>query len=274
MIIDAHLHLSSHEYMDQTALAAGHVNTPEHLAQVFAAENIELGIVMGGEDAPAFPAAAPDLRFCLGVRSERLEADPEAELARIEKALHDPLCVGLKFYPGYDRRYPADRCFFPAYELAASFDKTVVFHTGDTAGTHGVLKYAHPLGVDEAASEFPGTRFVLAHCGNPWIVDAVEVAAKNPNVALDLSGLATGNFAPDELYMRYESYWKYLRMWIDYLSDDAKIMYGSDWPLVNIPAYIALMRRVVPERAHEAFFCGNARRIFRLGAGEFEPVRR
>ena len=266
MIVDAHLHLAAHDYMDRSALAAGHVNTPEHLAKVFSEMDIALGIAMcGGEDEPSFPASAPPLRFCIGVRSERLEADSETELARIEQALASPSCVGVKLYPGYDRRYPADRCFFPVYELAGSFDKAVVFHTGDTAGTNGRVKYAHPLGADEAAGEFPGTRFVLAHCGNPWIVDAVEVAAKNPNAALDLSGLAVGNFDPDELYERCEGYWKYLRMWIDYLSDDAKIMYGSDWPLVNIPAYISLMRRVVPERAHEAFFSANAQRIFRLG---------
>ena len=49
-----------------------------------------------------------------------------------------------------------------------------------------------------------------------------------------------------------------------YLSDETKVMYGSDWPLVNIPAYLELMRRVVPEPMHGAVFSGNARRIFRL----------
>lgn len=265
MIIDAHLHFSDHEYMNEAAAAAGHVNTPEHLAEVFAQNGIRLGVAMGGEAPPEFPGPAPELRFCAGVRSERLVPETrEEELRRLEGELARPRCVGVKIYLGYDRCYPSDECFRSVYELAGKYGKAVVFHTGDTAGTRGKVKYAHPLGVDEAAVDFPDTRFVLAHCGNPWIVDAIEVAAKNPNAFLDLSGLAVGNFDPDELFERYRSYWEYLRMWIDYLSDDSKIMYGSDWPLVNIPAYIALLRRVVPERAHEAFFSANACRVFRL----------
>jgi len=265
MIIDAHLHFSGHEHMTRAAREAGHVNTPEHLAEVFRACGIRRGVVMGNDAIPEFPEAAPPLSFCVGVRGEKLTPHTlAAELERTERSLDDPRCVGLKIYLGYDYRYPSDRCFLPFYELAGSRDKAVVFHTGDTAGVRGKVKYSHPLGVDEVAVDFPNTRFVLAHCGNPWITDAVEVAAKNDNAALDLSGLAVGNFSPDELYRRYESYWRFIGMWLEYLSDDSKIMYGSDWPLVNIPAYIDLMRRVVPERAHEAFFSANAERIFRL----------
>ena len=265
-IVDAHLHFAADEYMDRTAEAAGHRNTPEHLARVFRDCGVAAGIVMGHEGAPVFPADAPPLYFCFGLRARELDdgTAAAAELVRAETALRRPDCVGIKIYLGYDCYYPADPRFHPFYELAEACGKTVVFHTGDTAGGHGKLKYAHPLNVDDAASDFPDTRFVLAHCGNPWIVDAVEVAAKNPNVTLDLSGLASGNFEPDELYARYEAYWRHLRMWLDYLSDDSRAMYGSDWPLVNIPAYIALMRRVVPERAHEAFFHDNAVRVFRL----------
>ena len=264
MIIDAHLHLANHEYMTRAAREAGHENTPPHLAHVFAEQGIGAVVAMGGVTDFELPADTAQVFYCAAVRGERLDADAAAELERAEKSLADPRCVGLKLYPGYDYRYPSDPAFLPFYELAGSRGKPVVFHTGDTAGESGRVKYAHPLGVDEVAVEFRNTQFVLAHCGNPWIVDAVEVAAKNHNAALDLSGLAMGNFDVDDLYRRCEGYWKYIRMWLDYLSDDSKIMYGSDWPLVNIPAYIRLMRRVVPEHVHEAFFAANARRIFHL----------
>jgi len=218
---------------------------------------------MGG-DGLGLAAAGVRVFYCASVRGEKLDTDAAAELERAEKCLAEPDCAGLKLYPGYDYRYPADKDFLPFYELAGGYGKPVVFHTGDTAGDRGLVKYAHPLGVDEVAVKFRNTRFVLAHCGNPWIADAVEIAAKNDNAALDLSGLAVGNFDADELYSRCEAYWKYLRMWIEYLADDSKIMYGSDWPLVNVHAYLKLLRRVVPERMHEAFFSGTARRIFRL----------
>ena len=252
--------------MTSAALAAGHINTPEHLRQVFREQDIALGIVMGNDDTPRTPTeAAPPLVFCAGVRSGRLAPETRSgELERLETLLRSPRCVGVKIYLGYDYRYPADECFLPVYELAGACGKAVVFHTGDTAGTHGKVKYAHPLNADEVAVEFPNTRFVLAHIGNPWIADAVEVAAKNANVALDLSGLAVGNFDPDALYRECEAYWRHLRMWLEYLGDPAKIMYGSDWPLVNIPAYIRLLSRIVPEKFHPGFFSDTARRIFRL----------
>lgn len=269
MIIDAHLHFARHEHMDRAAEAAGHANTPEHLRELFRACGIVQGVVMGHGAPPEFPDSAPPLSFCVGIDGERL-AGPEgaALLAETEKTLARPDCVGIKLYPGYDYAYPADPRFLPFYELAGACGKAVVFHTGDTAGSRGKVKYAHPLAVDEVAVDFPNTRFVLAHCGNPWIADAVEVAEKNVNAALDLSGLAVGNFDPDTLYRRCEGYWNHLRMWIDYLSSDGKLMYGSDWPLVNIPAYLALMRRIVPERLHEAFFHTNALRIFHLPAAK------
>ena len=264
MIIDAHLHLANREYMTSAARAAGHENTPEHLAGVFREAGVTGVVAMGGDDGFGLAAEGVPVFYCAPVRGENLDRDPAAELERTEKALAEPACVGLKIYLGYDYRYPADKCYLDFYELAGSCGKPVVFHTGDTAGDRGKVKYAHPLGIDEVAVDFRNTRFVLAHCGNPWIVDAVEVASKNPNVAIDLSGLAVGNFDPDELYRRCEGYWKHIGVWLDYLSDDSRIMYGSDWPLVNIPAYIDLLRRVVPERAHEGFFAANARRIFRL----------
>ena len=125
-----------------------------------------------------------------------------------------------------------------------------------------MLKYSHPLAVDEAAVRFPRVRFVLAHCGNPWITDAVAVAAKNPNVFLDLSGLAEGNFSPDRFCTRFCGHWEHLRHWLTDLDDWEKVMYGSDWPLVNIPAYLEIIRRLIPEEHREKVFFANACRIF------------
>ena len=104
MIIDAHLHFSRHEHMGVIAREAGHVNAPGHLKKVFRENGIALGVVMGNEDMLDLHAGPP-LRFCFGVRGERLK-DREAraaELARAEKVLETPDCVGIKIYLGYDR---------------------------------------------------------------------------------------------------------------------------------------------------------------------------
>jgi predicted TIM-barrel fold metal-dependent hydrolase len=46
--------------------------------------------------------------------------------------------------------------------------------------------------MDEVAVDHGDVRFVLAHLGNPWLIDAAEVIFKNPNVWADLSGLLVG----------------------------------------------------------------------------------
>ena len=159
------------------------------------------------------------------------------------------------------------------FELAVHYDVPVVFHTGDTANSRALVKYSHPLGIDEVAVAHPDLRIVMAHYGNPWIVDATEVAKKNPNVFIDLSALAQGCFDIDWFYDNYRGYIEHLRTWIAYLSDDEKLMYGSDFPLCHVPTYIELIARLIRENAHDAVFCQNALRVFtRLSS--LEPLNK
>ena len=85
---------------------------------------------------------------------------------------------------------------------------------------------------------------------------------KNDNVFLELSGLAFGTFEAESFYAKNKAYYDYLRMWLDYFDRYDKVIYGTDWPLVNIKNYIALMKKVIPEEWHQAFFYDNALRIF------------
>ncbi len=283
-IIDAHIHFSKAEGFTRDALAAGHENTAPHIAETFRENNIAMGIVMGagaGEDgrnglsAPpmlhdlnGIPGtdsyhAEPFISYCCGVQSELLtKENTKASLAMFEHHLRRPECVGIKMYPGYNHVWLHDPRHAPFYDLARSYDVPVVIHTGDTASSRALLKYAHPLTVDEVAVKFPEVRFIMAHCGNPWIVDAVEVAAKNPNVSLDLSGLAEGFFTAEWYCSHFRGYLEHLRTWLTYLDHYEKVLYGSDWPLVHIPSYIQVISSVIPEKHREDVFFFNALRHF------------
>ncbi len=272
-IIDCHFHFAGHEYFTESALASGHQNTAAHLREVFAANRIETAVVMGTrwrEDSilsmPGLPEDLPDfMHFCAGVDSGKLTMENRDKSAALfEPVLREENCCGLKFYMGYNAVYIDDPRHDPLFELAQSLNKPVVIHTGETAGHHGRLKYAHPLTVDDVASRFPEVNFVMAHCGNPWFADAAAVAAKNPNVYLDLSGLVVGRFEVDDFMKQYAGYLGVLQTWLAYLSDYRKVMYGSDWPLVNLADYIELMRRMIPEAHHEDVFYSNAKRLFQL----------
>ena len=43
------------------------------------------------------------------------------------------------------------------------------------------------------------------------------------------------------------------------------MLYGTDWPIVNLGEYIGYIQRIVPERHWEKVFFHNANRIYRLG---------
>ena len=87
---------------------------------------------------------------------------------------------------------------------------------------------------------------------------------KDPNVCADLSGLLEGRVDLDRYFRQQEGYVSYLRTWMEYAEDYGRIMYGTDWPLVNIPEYIEFIRRLVPEEHHEKIFYENAVRIYQL----------
>ena len=275
-IIDAHMHFHCGGGFDDTALAAGHVNSPGHLLSEMNRLGICAAVAMGtGRGNPeAEEPGVPDfasgelgdkLYYCAGVNGDEsagAQQPPSTLLEAFERQFRDPHCAGIKIYLGYRKRYAADAYYRPFYELAGRHGLPVVFHTGDTAGGHGLVKYAHPLTIDEVAADFPETRFVMAHFGNPWIVDATEVAAKNDNVFIDLSGLAVGNFEPKWFVTHYHGYVEHLKCWITYLSDYGKFLYGTDWPLTNLEAYGALIRELIPAEHHEEVFFENARRVF------------
>src|SRR6185312_13818827 len=108
----------------------------------------------------------------------------------------------IKIYLGYVHQWAYDKNYEPAYRLAEKYNVPVVFHTGDTYSTKAKLKYADPLTIDEVAVDHPKVTFVIAHCGNPWIESAAEVAYKNPNVYLDGSAFMIGDLtkeSPEEV---------------------------------------------------------------------------
>ena len=122
-----------------------------------------------------------------------LAKNPEKELYYVEQELNKPYATGIKLYPGYTPFYVTDPMYEPVYDLARKYQVPVAIHCGDTSSPNALLKYAHPLTVDEAAVKHPDIIFVICHMGDPWVMDTAELIGKNHNVYTDLSGLIAGN---------------------------------------------------------------------------------
>ena len=282
-IIDAHMHYYNKEGFVQVAANAGYENTAACWQRICEENNIVFSVAMGntmytssrygGVPPRLIDLAAPfdeenytqpaNMGYCLGVQSELItEANAEMTAREFEHYITQPHCLGIKLYPGYESVYVNDRRHWPLFELARAYNVPVVIHTGDTARPDGLLKYSHPLTVDEAAVNFRDVNFVIAHYGCPWFMDAAEVTAKNANVALDVSGLLAGKPKPLVLFDQQAGFWRQLHTWLNYMGDYSRVMYGSDWPLVNIPLYIRMIGYIIPEEHYEDVFYKNALRIF------------
>jgi predicted TIM-barrel fold metal-dependent hydrolase len=244
------------EQMDQAgmkiALAMGSLPTPDD----------PLGIGRTLEIAEAVPGLYP-----IGVIDpERIDSP---HLSAVEGLLKTGQVMALKAYLGYVHRFPADPGYRPYYDLAERYKVPVVFHTGDTYSPFAKLKYAHPINIDEVAVDHPKVRFVMAHVGNPWMLDAAEVVYKNVNVWVDLSGLLLGDTVEsndaeqlDERREVVERIQKAFR----YAQRPNRFLYGSDWPLAPMAAYRDFIREAIPTEYHDLIFTENAQLVFGIDA--------
>ena len=215
--------------------------------------------------------SVPGLK-AIGVADPR-RTEPEhlrAVEAQIER--HRENLVAFKAYLGYLHFGPEDPNYVPYYSLAAKYHLPVIVHTGDNWSTTAKVKYAHPLRMDEIAVDYPEVRFVLAHFGNPWLIDAAEVVFKNPNVWADLSGLFVGGDKeiqdlldaakiPDSAPGLVVSD---LKKAIGYVGDYKKFLYGSDWPLAPMGSYRRLIESLIPKEHHQEVFRTNAEHVFNI----------
>jgi len=181
------------------------------------------------------------------------------QVKAVEKLMKNKQIVGIKIFPGYYPVYPNDKRYFPFYKLAGKYDVPVIIHTGDTFGSKHLVKYSHPLPVDEIAVKFSRTTFILAHLGFPWVREAAELVYKNENVYADLSAFCIGRVHKAPAYVISD-----IRYALEASDRPDKFLYGSDWPLVDMKKYIQIIKQAVPQKYHSKIFYENAKRVFKL----------
>jgi predicted TIM-barrel fold metal-dependent hydrolase len=278
-MIDMHIHVVSPNLPGAGSLGEDLALGPADLAAVVRAEMADAGIDIvlamgcldGGADDPlgiagtvAVAQHVPGL-FPIGAMDPR-RTDSD-HLRAVEAVLKGGQVKALKGYLGYLHFGPEHSGYWPYYELAERYRVPVIFHTGDTYSPRGKLRFSHPLGVDDVAVDHPHVNFVLAHVGNPWMIDAAEVVYKNLNVWADISGLAVGDaesFRDPQRRETLDETVASLRRAFRYAERPNRFLYGSDWPLAPMAVYRDWAAAAIPEVHHEQVFEENARRLFRL----------
>ncbi|MES1045164.1 TatD family hydrolase [Heyndrickxia sp. FSL K6-6286] len=274
-IIDSHIHFSNIRSFHETANQQSHVDySKSGIVKEFSEAGVVLGIGMGltetkGIGFPDPEAMTPmgldletelpnNIVYCAGINPYSLN---DQSLILLEKELQKPNVVGLKIYLGYYPFYAYDEVYHPVYELAEKYDVPVVFHTGDTYSERGLLKFSHPLTLDEVAVRYRNIRFIMAHFGDPWVLTGAEVVYKNSNMYADLSGLIVGTEKELKSYSEGR-FLDHLRHALVYCDHYDRLLFGTDWPLAPVKPYIEFVKNLIPERFHEDVFFNNALKVF------------
>ncbi len=273
-IIDAHIHYSKISSF-QSASEENDVDYSPKGWEDEAARNEVAGCVCMGlsetvtggfpdkqaETPMAFDlgTAPANFCYCAGVNPHRMD---EVAISNLELSLQSDLCAGIKIYAGYYHYLPQAKKYDPVYRLALKYDVPVVFHSGDTYSDRGLLKYSHPLSIDQLAYKYPKMKIVIAHLGNPWLLDTAEILYKNKNVYADLSGLLVGDGVLIGRFRSQELYLNMIKTALILADSYDKLLYGTDWPLVPMQDYIRFIKDIVPEEHHQAVFYDNAKKVY------------
>lgn len=264
MLIDCHTHLNA--YGEDAPPVR---ERADRLLGEMDAAGVDHAVVISSYTVNAHRPSIEELVHELGdearltlVEGVRWLGEDRTDLFALEERLNAGVTRGLKIYPGYERYGIDDPSLEALFRVAAKHDVPVMIHTGDTYAKGAKLRHAHPLLVDDIAVDHPDVTFVMCHLGNPWLMDTAQVLYKNRNVYADLSGLTLG-----QMKNRYRKWVvKRVREMVLYMGGArGALMYGSDWPLVDMPGYIDFYQSLeIPEdhRPHTSW--KTSARLFRI----------
>ena len=264
-LIDVHVHLNN--YHESTRRP-----TAENVAQLLAnmdESKVDHAVVISSYKVDMDRPSVEEVIELLSdnpritvVEGLRWRGDVRTDLFTLEERISWGMVKGIKLYPGYDHYPINDPSLESVFRIAAKHDVPVMIHTGDPYSKTAKVRMAHPLLVDDIAVDYPDVRFVMCHLGNPWFQDAAEVLYKNDNVYGDISGLTLGEFS-----YKFERYVAMrLKEMITYMGDPGtQLMFGTDWPLVNMKPYLKLLEELefTPEQ-HENVAWKTAVKLFKI----------
>ena len=184
----------------------------------------------------------------------------DAALEEARHAIEDLGMLGFHFHPIMGRYSVDDRRLRPLFELIDGLKVPVMIDVGTTGmgaglpgGLGSKLRHAHPLAIDELASEFHNLTIIAAHPGWPWVEEMTAVALHKGNVYWELSGWAPKYF-PDTLKKDIRGR----------LRD--KVMFGSDYPSLPYERVLREWQELGYDAdVMDAVFHGNAERVLPLG---------
>lgn len=200
-----------------------------------------------------------------------LDKDIKAQLKILERLFLEKKIFGIKIYCGYQYHYMNNEKLIEVAKLCGRFNRPLIFHSGDTYGIKTLLKYAHPMPVDELALKCPNTKIIISHFGFPYLLETAAIVSKNENVYTDISGTITDFNTKDKkkditnLTKQYIQDLK--RIFSYYPNIKNKIMFGTDFVnnksfLNQILPYINVVKSVFSKDEQASVYYQLAEKLY------------
>jgi len=270
MAIDAHAHIftegAHRAYMQK---AAGRVDKIISILSEPALDDAGNEFPISLHDLLSFAASHLDIAVVGAVNTQK---DISPQLAELEGFLKEKKIVGIKMYPGYEHFYASDKIVFPVAELCQKYNAPLIFHTGDVDDSvaTSVLKYSHPIHVDELAVTYPECKIIIAHFGFPYLLEAANVVSKNKNVFTDISATIVQTKNTIDAENLLNQYIVDLKRVFAYFPDiRRKVMFGTDYVgefgvLNEVGPYFKIVEDVFTPEEREHALSGLVKELFSL----------
>ncbi len=148
---------------------------------------------------------------------------PKAAVRELERAVSQLDLRGVKLYPMYQDWSPADPMLaFPVFEKAEELGIPVMVHQAGSTRIDARMEYARPALLDAAGRHFRNLRLTIAHCGLPWVDEALFMLTKHPNFFAELS-YYIATVTAEELY-------RFLLHAEQSFVPLEKLFFGTDYP--------------------------------------------
>ncbi|MEW6735840.1 MAG: amidohydrolase family protein [Acidobacteriota bacterium] len=110
-----------------------------------------------------------------------------AAVREVERLIKEEGFRGVSLRPFMIGLPPEDRRYYPIYVKCIELGVPVSIHASANWSQMRTNDLAHPSHFDTVACDLPELRMILSHGGYPWVLEAVMLAWKHPNVYLELA---------------------------------------------------------------------------------------
>ncbi len=205
------------------------------------------------------------------VGSVDIEKNIGKQLNLLREFFQEKKIYGIKLYPGYQYFYASDKRMDLIARFCQEYNRPLILHSGDVydIDNRAILKYSHPIYVDELANRNPKCKIVVSHFGFPYFLEAANVVSKNKNVYTDISGVIDDkSFSLSEKKALFTQYIDDLTRVFSYFPDiKKKVMFGTDYSgektsLNEIDPYIAIVKHIFSKEEQKNVFYKLADELF------------